>query len=78
MFVSDLFSYAGQQPLELKGPKPANYLVKSGGTVQIDSAAVHSNYDYVWLFNPNRAEVGIPSDWKYVLGDDDARLWKVE
>lgn len=78
MFVSDLFSFAGQQPLELKGPKPANYLVKGPDMVQINSEAVHSNYDYVWLFNPKRTAVGIPSQWKYVLGDEDGKLWKVE
>jgi hypothetical protein len=74
-YVSNLFS--GQQPLKLRGPE-ANFVLTSTGDGQIDDAAVRGKFDYVWVFNPNSANVGIPAGWRFILGEGAGKLWKVQ
>jgi hypothetical protein len=74
-YVSNLFS--GQQPLKLRGPT-ANFVSTTTGDGQIDDAAVRAKFDYVWVFNPNSANVGIPAGWRFILGEGVGKLWKVQ
>lgn len=77
-YVSNLFSYAGQQTLSLLGPKTDAILIPTDAGHSVDIAAVRANFDYVWVFNPASGAVALPSDWKPVLGEGAGKLFKVQ
>lgn len=75
-YVSNLFSYAGQQTLSLKGPKIEPVALADGGYA-IDEALVRTSFDYVYLFNPAGAKFAIPAGWTFVLGEGAGRLYRI-
>ncbi len=77
-YVSNLFSYSGQQTLTLLGPKTEPILTETDTGHSIDVAAVRAHFDFVWVFNPSSVAVALPSDWKPVLGEGAGKLFKVQ
>jgi hypothetical protein len=81
-YVSTLFSEADQQPLRLTGE---TRLVSSEPLLRLmplsadrhftlsDPAA--ANYDYLWIYNPERATLALPREWERVFTEGRVTLW---
>jgi len=74
-YVPTLFAFADQQPLRLtqNGKLPLRF---ENGILTLEPGA--AEYDYLWIYNPDRAELRLAADAVRIFSGQDIEVWRLK
>jgi GNAT superfamily N-acetyltransferase len=83
-YIPTLFAVWEQQPLRLTGEtRLANPFKRytagavENGVFTLASEADAARYDYLWIFNPEGAELRLPAAWQRTFSGERVSLWRL-